>query len=113
MGNKCTSKLMIRQDPKWLIPQIPSSWREALGPGLFQTLLQWCSAALSGKSQAHLDNDFKMVVEDYTPGKPGQGKCQAKICHAKSDKDSNPNGGTPANADADVDDEEGRPKKRI
>jgi len=50
-----------------------------------------------------------MVVEDFTPSKPGQGKHQAKICHAKSEPSQN--GGTPANADADVDDENVKPKK--
>jgi len=33
------------------------------------------------------------------------------ICHAKSEP--NPNGGTPASADANVDDEDVKPKKRI
>jgi len=74
-------------------------------------LLQWCSAALSGKSQAHLDNDFKMVVEDFTPSKPGQGKHHGKNRHAKSGP--SPNSGTPANADADIDDEVEKPKKQI
>jgi len=103
---------MNDMDPvKWFIPRIPSSWKEALGPGLFQTLLEWHSAALSGKSQAHLDSDFKMVVEDFTPSKPGQGKCQAKICHAKSEP--SPNGSKPANADGNVDAEDVKPKKGI
>jgi len=111
MGNMCAS----RESKTWIlssgfIPWIPSSWKDALGPGLFQILLQWRSAALSRKSQAHLDSDFKMVVEDFIPGKPGQGKHQ-KSCRAKSEP--SPNGGTPASADADVDDEEVKPKIQL
>jgi len=56
-------------------------------------------------------SDFKLVVEDFTPRKPGQGKHQGKNCHAKSEP--SPTGSTPASADTDADDEDVKPKKRI
>jgi len=70
----------------------------------------WFISDFVAKSQAHLDSGFKMVVEDFIPGKPGQGKHQ-KSCRAKSEP--SPNGGTPASADADVDDEEVKPKIQL
>ena len=95
------------KDGKWFIPRFPSSWKDALGSGIFQTLLQWRGAAIGGKPQAQLDVDFKMDVEEYTPGKPGHGKRQAR--RGKSETDPGPKDATPA-ADSDT---ATRSKKRI
>jgi len=82
-------------------------WKDALGSGIFQTLLQWQGAAIGGKNQAQLDVDFKMDVEEYTPGKPGHGKCQAR--RVKSEPNPGPNDATPAADSATAT----WPKKRI
>jgi len=102
MGNMCAS----RESKTWIlssgfIPWIPSSWK---------CTWSWFISDFVAKSQAHLDSGFKMVVEDFIPGKPGQGKHQ-KSCRAKSEP--SPNGGTPASADADVDDEVVKPKIQL
>jgi len=82
------------KDGKWFIPRFPSSWKDALGAGIFQTLLQWRGAAIGGKNQTQLDADFRLDVEAYTPGKPGHGKRQAR--RAKAEQDQGPGDATPA-----------------
>ena len=51
----------------WYVPRFPDSWKKALGPKLFQVLLNWRSSAIKGASQAQLDKDFALICEAVAP----------------------------------------------
>jgi hypothetical protein len=83
----------------WNIPLIPKSWMGMLGKGIFQTLLQWRTAA-HGKNITvdQLRKQFEVIKYD-TGGDPGQGKKR---------KDSAPSTQSPS-----TDDTKSPPPKKV
>lgn len=111
------------------IPRLPSSWRRAFGPKLFDVIISWRGAAHSGKySQASLDKKFDLEVQEMggrkRPNRSTRRGRGGRTNHAarrsndgmdvdEGEQDNSSVAGTEGSNDAGSTGQGDRPKKRI